>query len=430
MAKKTADAFAMSDEDEFIDTGEEGGEDGSGNSDGTESEGQSGAGADGASGDGSEGSGDQGGDEGSGEDGSEGDSGGDGSGEGDEGGSGADEGSEDGEGEGEEGDESASGKKGSGSEESDGSDKGEGEQDFFGDLSGESSEESGQESTALSFKDIGNALDISLENDTQEEFTEKVRSKIEGAKQQVDLTGFDPEARRLVDHLNKNGGKLGDFFKNPTIASLQNVLSMTEEDKVRAIRRTELSDKGGTQEEIDNQINEELGSMTASQIMQTASKLDQDANNLIATEINKIVGESEENVRNQQTQEAEKVKKSREDLRNYVQEQDDFLGIELSTKAKSAITKDIETGRLDEVVDLTDAEVRFAAYMIKRSGGKIKDTFVKQLAERSREGYNKATDKHTNRLHKNKEDAGGSGSGHQESSEGKKNYENWGDLDI
>lgn len=429
MAKKVTDAFAMSDNDEFIDTkessSEEGGDDAnddSGDSEGSGEETLDNNDESGESGDdGSDDTGDDGGAEGSGEEG---------------------EGSEDGEGEGAEGDEGSEGDSGSSKddegdkgsgEEGEGDDssgEGEEEQDFFGDLGGEESEGSGEESPAVSFKEISNALDITLENDTQEEFAEKVKSKIEEAKQQVNLDEFDPEARRLVAHLNKNGGKLGNFFVNPTISSLQNVLSIDAEDKVKAVRRSDLSNQGGTAEEIDKQIDEELNSMSATQIVQAAGKIDQDANKLIADEIEKIVGESEKNIKEKQAQEAETIKKSRENLKNYVHQQDDFLGIKLSDKAKSVIAKDIETGRLDEIVDLTDEEARFAAYMIKQSGSRIRDQFVKQLAEKSREGYNKATNKHLSKLHKTKSDAASRRAGHEEASGGKKNFENWGDLDI
>jgi hypothetical protein len=435
MAKKPSEAFAMSDEDEFFDTsensGEEGGEDGSDTSDGSDGAGEetndsnnrsegSGGDEEGSSGDGSEDSGEDGGAEGSGDEG---------------------EGSEDGEGEGSEGDETSgsesggkqgSGKAGEGEEGDDEEGEGEasGDFDFFGD-EGEGDGEEDKPSTAISFKEIGNALEIELENDTKEEFTEKVKSRIEAAKQEVKLDEFDPEARRLVDHLNKNGGKLGNFFVNPAIVNLQNVLSMDAEDKVRMVRRTELSKDGNaTQEEINKQIDEELSGMTAMQIVNTANQVDQNANKLIASEIDKIVGESEKVAKERQVQEQQRVEKSREDLKNFVHKQDDFLGLKLSDKAKSRIVKDIETGRFDKVVDLTDAEVRLAAYMIKQTGGKIKEQFTKRLAESSREGYNKATDKHTSKLHKNKEGAKASSSGHQEASKGQKNFDNWGEMDL
>lgn len=431
MAKKLGEVFAMSEEDEFLESGEEGGSDGS---DQGSSEGQEGSGDD--SGDGTEGSGgDEEGDEGISGKGDE-----EGSGEG-EGGEGSEEGSEEGEegsgeGEGSGEEESAGeGEEGSGSsgegEEGGSEDEGGKSEDFFDDLSTESDEdgESG-EKPAVSFKKLSSALEIELEEGTEEELAEKIKAKIEAAKQDVDLSKFDPEAKRLVKHLNDNGGKLGDFFVNPKIATLQSVLSLSAEDKFRTVRRTELSRAGGSQEEIEEQINNQLSEMPAQEIVRVASKIDDDVQKMIAAEIEEIVGESEKAAEQKRAEETEKVSKKRESLKNYVQKQDNFLGLKLSDKAKQTIAKDIETGRFDQVVDLSDDEIRFAAYMIKRQGGKITERFVKELAEKSREGYNKGLDKSTNKLHKNKTGAQGASTGHQEASGGKKNFDNWGDLSL
>lgn len=432
MAKKVGEAFAMSEEDEFLESGEEGGSDGS---DEGGSEGQEGSGDD--SGDGSEGSGgNEEGDEGiSGEGEENSDSGegegGEGSGEGE---GESEEGSGEGEGSGEE-ESAGEGEEGSGSsgegEEGGSGDEGGGDEDFFADLSTEG-DEGGEEgeAPAVSFKKLGSALDIELEEGTPEELAAKINAKIDAAKQQVDLSKFDPEAQRLVKHLNDNGGKLGDFFVNPKIASLQSVLSLSAEDKFRTVRRTELSRAGGSQEEIEEQINSQLSEMPAQEIVRIASKIDDDVQKMIATEIEEIVGESEKAVENKQAEETEKAAKRRNNLKNFVQKQDNFLGLKLSDKAKQTIAKDIDSGRFDQVVDLTDEEIQFAAYMIKRQGGKITERFVKELAEKSREGYNKGLDKSTNKLHKNKTGAQGASTGHQEASGGKKNFDNWGSLSL
>ena len=414
MTTGKTDGFAMSDNDEFFEDGSN--EEGEGGSDESNEEGASG------NDEANENEADTNNDDSNDESDDEGDVGGGTEEEGD--GSGEEENSE------ETDDKSSSSDQGSSSEEGEGSEESKEEEDFFADLGDESGEADGSKSPAVSFKDLGDALEIELENDTKEEFTKKVKSRIEAAKQDVKLDEFDPEARRLVKHLNKNGGKLGDFFSNPAITQLQSVLSMDAEDKVRQIRQTALSQEGGTQEEITAQIDEELSSMTASQIVNTANQVDQNANKLIASEIEKIVGDSEKNIRDKKAQEKQKVEETRDNLKNYVQKQDNFLGLKLSDKAKKIIARDIETGKVDEVVDLTDSEIRFAAYMIKQRGGKIKEQFAKQLGEKSREGYNAATDKHLKKLHGSQEEAQGKQSGHQETSEGKKNFDHWGDLDI
>jgi len=413
----------MSDDDEFFESSSnEEGDEGSGE----EGEGQESDGSDSGSAD----------ESGTGEGSEEGDSTGETGDSGDEGdaGEGAsddDEAGEEGDGSAKEGDGKGEGEEGSGddsgSESGDEGDEGKGETEFF-DFEEESDEGDGK--PAVSFKDLGKTLDIELENDTKEEFAEKVNEKIEAAKQQVDLSKFDPEARRLVKHLNENDGKIGDFFVNPKITSYQGVLNLGAEEKVSMIRRQELIRSGSTAEEADQEIKEELSNMSAKQIMDTAAKIDNDAKKLIDQEIEEIVGEHESRVEENRQQEEQKAEKQRESLKNYVQKQDNFLGLKLSDKARQVISRDIDSGRFDQIADLSDDEVRFAAYMIKRQGGKITERFVKQLAEGSRDGYNKGLDKMTGKLHKSKKDAQGASSGHQESSGGKKNFENWGELEF
>jgi len=420
MAKNT-DNFAMSDDDEFIENGEstegEGGDD-----DSNDSEGSDGAGektdddSDGATGNEDDEAGNEGGSSEEGEK--------DGSGESeDDKSKDGEESSDDDETDKGESEDDASKKEESGSGESGD------EEDFFSDLSTES-DESGKGSGAVDFKKLGSIFDVELEEDTEAEFATKINKKIDDAKQDVDLSKFDPEARKLVKHLNDNEGKIGDFFVNPKISSLQNVLSQKAEDKFKMVRRTELSSGTSTAEEIEAEIDEELGKMSAQQIVGIADKIDNDAKKFIADEINEIVGQSEAQVSKRKEQAAEKVSKRKESLKNYVHKQDNFLGLKLTDKTKATIAKDIETGNFDKVVDLDDSEIALAAYMIKRSGGKMKEAFSKQLAEASRKGSNKATDKHTDRLHKNKDEAKGAGKGHQEESKGKKNLDNWGSMDL
>jgi len=423
--------FAMSDDDTFIENEEGGSDDESSKEEGSGEDSKSEAEADSA-GDGSEGSGESGeGASGEDEAGEESKQSGDDDGTGDEGDDGDDSGEGDEGGEAGAGDEdSDKGSEGDSKGEGEaGEDKGEEEEDFFADLGDEGSEEGGEGSAAVDFKKIGTALDIELEEGTEKEFTEKVNQKINDARQDVDVSKFNPEAQRLVKHLNENEGKLGDFFVNPKIANLQGVLTMTAEDKYRNVRGNELARDGGTTEEINKEIDEELSSLPAQKIVDVAKQIDTNAQKLIAAEIEEIVGESEKNAQESKSKQAKRVAEDRESMKNLVQKKDNFLGLKLTDKAKSGITKDIETGKFDEAVDLTDEEIRFAAYMIKRSGGSIEKAFSKQLAEKSREGYNKGLGKSTDKLHKKKDGARGSGTGHQQSSEGKSNFDNWADIE-
>jgi len=410
MAKKPSEAFAMSDEDEFFESSSEketGDESAEQETDDSGEPSEEGTGDD--SGTGDEGSEEEGSGEEAGETESE---------EGDQ--------SE----ESEEGAETTNAKTGEGEtsqeEEGDAAEEGGADEDIFAELGDEGSEAS----EAVSFKRLGSALDIELENDTEEEFTEKVKKLIDDSKQQVDLSKFDPEAQRLVKHLNENGGKIGDFFVNPRISQLQSVLSMSAEDKYSNVRKAALVREGVPEDKMDEQIKSELSNMTAQQIVGAANKIDEDAKKLIASEIEQIVGESEQHQTEIQKEREAEMRETREKVKSFVEKQDDFLGLELSEKAKKSIIQDVNSGRFDQTIDLTDAEIRLAAYMIKRHGGRIKSWFKKEISERSRDSHNKGVEKITSKLHRSKQEAQRTGTGHQEASSGTKNLDNWGSLDI
>lgn len=323
------------------------------------------------------------------------------------------------------GDSEASGTEGGEAEGETGDGEGEEEEDFFSDLEGKS-EEGGEQPKAVDFKKLGSMLEIEIEDgQSEEQFAEKVRQRIEAAKQEVDLSKFAPQARRLVKHLNDNQGEITDFFTNPKISSYQQVLSMEPEDKLRMVRRSQFAGQGKSEEDIEAALDEELSGMSARQIMEVAEKINENARSLMAHEIEEIVGKTEKTVEENKKQEIEKINKQKEDLKDFVRNQNVFLGLNLSEKAKGGIIRDIESGVFDRTVDLTDAEIRFAAYMIKKSGKKMSDFISKKFSEKTREGYNNAVDKLKKKLHQSSDEAKTSKSGHQEPAGGKKNFDNW-----
>ena len=118
-------------------------------------------------------------------------------------------------------------------------------------------------------------------------------------------------------------------------------------------------------------------------------------------------------------------------LRNYVQNQDQFLGIKLGPKAKAQILSDIKTGRFDLVANEKPEASKFFAYMVTRFGKRIIDNFTKEKSEANREGYNSGIDKGKKALHKTPESARKETSGHTKGDEGvKANFEDWGNSEF
>ena len=317
------------------------------------------------------------------------------------------------------GDGSADGDKGEGSEES--------EEDLFA-VPDEEAGDQGDEN-AVSYKPLAQEFEVELENDTKEELVKKVKEVIESSKQELNLEDYSEQARSLIKHLNENKGDVGKFLTNPTINEMQGILNMEPEDKVRMIRINEMVKEGKTEEAAVEAYNEELNEMKVSDIRTMSDNIDKQATKLRDEEVTKITGDKEADLKEKRKTADLQIEKEVEVLKNYINAQDEFLGLKLSQKAKAQILADLETGNFDSIVEKSPEASKFFAYMTGKYGPKIIENFSKSKSEANREGYNKATDKSTGALHNDKKSATGkAASGHQKGEEGeKKNFGTWED---
>lgn len=269
-----------------------------------------------------------------------------------------------------------------------------------------------------SYKPIASDLGIELENDTPEEFKTKVSKKIEDAKQEFKLDDYPEEAKAVVRHLKENGGKIEDFLNNKDIVSLQGVKNLDPEQKVLFVRTNELIHAGIEEEKAHEQAAAEIEEYSSKELKDKSAAIDVDADKLISVEVKKITGDRSAFVERERTKVVEKTKAEIIQLKTYVTKQTEFLGIELSDKAKQSILKDIETGAFDDIANKSPESSKFTAYMMVKFGKNILETLNKKGSEQNRIGYNAATDKSFNALHKTKEAAQQKQAGHQKSKSG------------
>ena len=272
----------------------------------------------------------------------------------------------------------------------------------------------------LSLKKLASGFDIELENDDEEEFNTKVKEKIEKSRQEFNLDDYPEDAKKVINHLKENGGKLDDFLNNKNIAALQGVVGLPAEDKVRQVRINELRGAGLTAEKAREQAEKEIEDLSQRELKNMADKIDEDAHRLISEEINKVVGDRKAIVEKEKQKSLERVKEEIKTITKHVESQKEFMGIPLTDKAKQAILKDIETGAFDDIANKAPAASKFAAYMFAKFGDKINDHLKKTGSAQNRKGYNAATDKHLAALHQTKESAKQQGSGHQKANSGPK----------
>ena len=303
---------------------------------------------------------------------------------------------------------------------------GEGEKDFF---AGDFPEVEGDQTKPVDIKSLATAFEVEAE--TPQELQTKINEKIENAKQDVKLDGYTADAQSIIKHLNENGGEVEDFFNNKEIASLQGIVGMEPEAKVLYVRTSELTRSGLDHEQATEQAKGEIENLGTREIKDAAAKIDSDAGGLIKTEVQNIIGDREKVVSQDRQKIETKTKAEIETLKNYVKTQDDFMGIQLTPKAKAGIVREIESGAFDSIANKSPETSKFAAYMFAKFGTKILENINKEASEQNRKGHNAATDKATGALHKTKAAAQTKKTGKQAQESGDtKNFDSWADDDL
>jgi hypothetical protein len=269
-----------------------------------------------------------------------------------------------------------------------------------------------------SYKPIASDLGIELENDTPEEFKTKVTKKIEDAKQEFKLDEYPEDAKAVIKHLKENNGKIEDFLNNREIISLQGVRNLEPEQKVLFVRTNELTNAGVDPQKAQEQAATEIEEYSTKELRDKANSIDAEADKLISAEIKKITGDRAQQVEKEKAKVLDRTKAEINQLKTYVNSQTEFLGIELTEKAKQGILRDIETGAFDDIANKSPESSKFTAYMMSKFGKNIHETLNKKGSEQNRKGYNAALDKSLDALHKTKESAQQKQTGHQKSKAG------------
>ena len=270
----------------------------------------------------------------------------------------------------------------------------------------------------LSLKKLASGLEVDLEKEDLSEFTTKVKQNIEAARQEFKLDEYPDDAKAIIKHLKENDGKIEDFFNNKNIVSLQSVINLDAEQKVRQVRINELKGAGITADKASAQADEEIEGLSTRELKNQADRIDNDARELISKEITKITGDRKAQAEQKRAAELKKMEQEIGHVKEYVKTQKEFLGIPLTDKAKQNIIRDIETGEFDRIANTAPESSKFAAYMLAKFGKNINEVLKKTAAEQNRKGFNAAVEKEKSALHKTKDSAQQTKSGHQQAKTG------------
>lgn len=260
------------------------------------------------------------------------------------------------------------------------------------------------EDLELEFSEEENAKDKNT-------FVQKVKQKIQEAQQEFNLNEYPEHTRNLIQYIAKSDGDAMKIFENPSITKSQSIIGMDAEDKVAVVIENQLRSQGVRAEDIDARVEEELNKLSTREIKDAADKINENARNNIKAEIQKIAGDQEKIVEKSRQQQQQVVQQQRENFKKAVDQSDSFLGLKLTDKAKATIKRDLDAGIVEKTSDIKDPYIALNAYIIKKFGKDIEKHIQSKLAESSREGYNKASDKHKQRLHNTKGSAQGKQAG-------------------
>ncbi len=247
------------------------------------------------------------------------------------------------------------------------------------------------------------------------------------------MSKYTSEARKLIEHLNKGNVSLEKFFENPVITSMNQMLSMSPEEKVKNLRYQELlEDNKGDNDKAVESLTEEFEAMSKGEIKSMAEDIDRQAIMLRQNEIQKLIGDEEKKAVENSKSTIEAQKKEKDVLINYIKKQDSFFGIKLTDSGKEVIMKDIDTGKFDQILRESPEATKFFSYMATKYGKKIVERYNNAIKDENRKGYNQGLDKEFKATHKipdNKKLNAGSGK-KQEQQGIKKGFENWAGSEI
>lgn len=262
----------------------------------------------------------------------------------------------------------------------------------------------------------GLSEDFGIEAETPEDFKSKMKDKIESSKQEFKIDSYTPDAQKVIKHLSENGGTVNDFFNNKEIAEYQGVKAMPDAAKVLTVKSNQFILSGMSEQAAREKAQEEIDALSTRELKDASDNINQQADNLIKAEIEKIVGNRESVIAQQKEQDELKTKTEINNLKSFVSKQKDFLGIPLPEKTIENIVQEIDSGKFDEIANSTPAESKFSAYMMNKFGDKVLSTIKGKMAEENRKGKNAAIQKENSALHNTKQTSGSKSTGHSNES--------------
>lgn len=205
---------------------------------------------------------------------------------------------------------------------------------------------------------------------TIDELKSEFNKKLDASRKIVNLDEYHPEARMIVNLLEK-GGSIDQIYTNDIISDAQSILAMSEGDKVLEMKIMTLEDIGYSPEKAASEAQLIVDGMSPETLKAEAEKIDTIARDSRQNEVKRIMDERK--IYNDQVVEREtkRVAAEKTSLLEAVAKTDSFLGITLGEKTKAMIIKSIEDGTFHNELKNSKAEALIDAFLMKTTGRKI-----------------------------------------------------------
>lgn len=291
-----------------------------------------------------------------------------------------------------------------------------------------------KESATFDYKEFGQKrLGLEFEKDqevNEETFIEAVNKKIDAAKNvtEFDLSSYNDETKKVINFVQE-GGDPRDFVD--PLKDVMSFLSLTDEQKVRALKINELQKSGITKEDaLTEKADEYIEQLIESGKFDDAVE---NAYNLAHGYRDNVIKTVIENFNSKQTTAKTKLTEQESGERNEMiavaKATKEFMGIPLPEKVIERIVKDIETGTVHR--ELNNAKASLDAYLYMRFGKQAHERLKAQIEEVKGDAHRSGVDKVKEALHNNAETDGiGKNTGHQtKKKSGEGPFSAWSDIE-
>jgi len=249
-------------------------------------------------------------------------------------------------------------------------------------------------------KDIGYEIEEGVEIKSIDEFKEISKNNLEKAKQTLDLSEFPPEAKMLLENLKKNNNiQLTDFYRNDTIRSIDNFLSLPEEQKIKSVLAEEGKKAGHDKESLKDYIEDQYAEMTEDDMKKKLTVINRQATSIKTKEFGKIISEKGKYLEAQKEKVITQAKKERENLVEVMKKTTSYMNFKIPDNVLNSMVKDIESGAFQNVLDENVEQAKINAYIGLKLGKQFAASYEKMLKKAKGTSYQKGLDTLTKQKH-------------------------------